>query len=336
MAQPAPVVVVGAGPVGLVAALHARRLGRDVDLLTVRLPAERRHVECVPAQTIALLLEYGIAPASLGVGRLYEARHLQWSHSQPISSRSAASAHVSRPELELALLAQAERCGVRIAPVAAVEEVSDQVDPHCLVLDATGRASVTAERRWRPDSPIVCRTFHFAAPPSPDQGALALAAGPDGYVYRLGNRNGICLGVVGPGELIKGHWPAIRERIVRFAPWVVADLDGNDVQAGGAGACSLQWADMGPRATPIGDAAIARDALSSQGLALGIGGALHAVSTALTGRSPGPARNGPEALYTHAGRVLGMIRSSPFRHHPAWRAYGAFLETHGPGTIDSG
>jgi len=141
MAQPAPVVVVGAGPVGLVAALHARRLGRDVDLLTVRLPAERRHVECVPAQTIALLLEYGIAPVSLGVGRLYEARHLQWSHSQPISSRSAASAHVSRPELERALLAQAERCGVRIAPVAAVEAVSDQVDPHCLVLDATGRAS---------------------------------------------------------------------------------------------------------------------------------------------------------------------------------------------------
>src|SRR4051812_35296279 len=79
MSQPARVVIVGAGPVGLLAALHARRLGSEVELWADRLPAyhDRLHIECVPAQTIALLVDYGVPPASMGVDRLFEQRYLQ-------------------------------------------------------------------------------------------------------------------------------------------------------------------------------------------------------------------------------------------------------------------
>ena len=82
---------------------------------------------------------------------------------------------------------------------------------------------------------------------------------------------------------------------------------------------------MGPRATPIGDAAIARDALSSQGLALGIGGALHAVSTALTGRSPGPARNVPGNGWSMRGASCAMINGATFGNQPLWSEYVRFL-----------
>ncbi|TIL43287.1 hypothetical protein [Mesorhizobium sp.] len=293
---------------------------------TDRQPAyhNRLHIERVPAQTIALLVDYGVPPAALGVDRLFEQRYLQWSGTGPVCLNGAASANVSRPGLERALFGLAESCGVKFCigavPYAAI------ADPARLLFDATGRAGVTAARRWRPANPVVSRTFQFTASPAPHHATLALAAGSEGYAYRLGNRHGLCLGVVGGRDLIRGQWPEIRERIVRFAPWIVSGLPGADGQAGRAGACSLQWADAGPRAILIGDAAIARDALSSQGLAMGLGAALHAVSKAVIGSTPGPQRNGPVQRAEHARRVLAMISAAAFGSQPLWKEYGGFLQ----------
>ncbi len=87
----------------------------------------------------------------------------------------------------------------------------------------------------------------------------------------------------------------------------------------------MQWSDAGPRAILIGDAAIARDALSSQGLAMGLGCGSHAVSKAVIGSTPGPQRNGAEQRVEHAQRILSTINGATFGNQPLWREDVRFL-----------
>ena len=87
------------------------------------------------------------------------------------------------------------------------------------------------------------------------------------------------LGVVGHGRLLRGHARDVVEKIRAFAPSIVAGFDSDRIESGSTGAASLQWGEeRAEGAHLIGDAGIARDFLASQGLALGIGDALRAVS----------------------------------------------------------
>ena len=57
----------------------------------------------------------------------------------------------------------------------------------CWLLDASGRSAVTAIRHVCPRRPIVARLFHVPTWPSLRSSALMIAAGPEGYAYRLAN-----------------------------------------------------------------------------------------------------------------------------------------------------
>jgi hypothetical protein len=194
----------------------------------------------------------------------------------------------------------------------------------CTVLDATGRTARSAAARHRTNARLTSRTF-FLREATEFPPGFAIAAGPLGYAYRLGNAHGSCIGIVGAGDLVAGSWPELLVRVGSFAEWLVSDLEGRQVLAGKAGPSFMQWAVPGAHANLIGDAELAYDALSSQGLAIGLSGALHAVSSIVLGTTPGPPRDTMPAVRAHAQRIAGMIKSGPFASHPQWSGYRTFL-----------
>jgi len=80
MASPKRLIVLGAGPVGLMSAIRGRQLGLDVEVYASGLPQGPPRVECVPSQVVALLVEFGVSPKSVGVDTLYRLRTTQWSN----------------------------------------------------------------------------------------------------------------------------------------------------------------------------------------------------------------------------------------------------------------
>ncbi len=325
-----PLTILGAGPVGLAAALYARQLGLAVEILTDRLPAheDRCRLEVIPAQIIGLLVEFGIHPRAFGVERMHERRLTQWRSRDVIVSKAPPSAHVSRPALDLALLGLAESKGVRIRPVgnSAAIMVGDAVDAGTLVLDATGRSATTALCIARPKVPLVSRTFIQSTGGTSCPDGFAIAAGCDGYVYRLCNSQQDILGVVGHGGLLRGSARNVVESIHSFAPWITAGLNTDRLEPGSAGAASLQWCVTATEGVqPIGDARIARDALASQGLAIGFTEALRVVSAVAAQKAVDLSMTTAQ-LAQHRRRVGDLIIESPFSLSPEWRQYLAFLQ----------
>ena len=321
-----PLTVLGAGPVGLVAAIRARQLGLSVEIRSDRMPSlsDPTRLEVVPAQLVALLVELGVPPHSVGVDRLHDRRLTQWRSSTVLAESAPQSAHIARPALELKLLGLADRAGVRIQlGIQPGEQWGREGRP---VLDATGRSAVTADRVVRPKRPIVCRTFTYATVSSDELDRFAIAAGPDGYAYQLGNGLHATLGVVGHGRLLRGHARDVVDKIRAFAPSIVAGFDSDRIESGSTGAASLQWAEERAKgAHPIGDAGIARDSLASQGLALGIGDALRAVSEVAMRRAC-VSKPIEGTLDDHRHRVSDLIKASPFATAPIWRSYLQFLD----------
>jgi len=160
------VAVLGAGPVGLIAALQVVRCGRTAIIVTRRLPRadDPPRTDAVPAGLVALLLELGIDPRRIGVDRLYDVRVATWESAAPTASPAAKTAHVERPALELALLDRltgAHRVPIVLAPFRPPADGRAAGDGWRarILIDATGRAAVTAPHRQRPARPWVGRTY---------------------------------------------------------------------------------------------------------------------------------------------------------------------------------
>lgn len=327
-------VILGAGPIGLLASLQARRLGLEVDVWADRFPSpsDTPRLEAIPAQIIGLLVDFGIHPKAFGVTRLVEKRFTQWRSHELMVATAPPLAHVSRPALEISLLRQAEREGVQLSSWKG-ERWTDalaQRSGDVTVLDTTGRSAVTAMQINKPTQPLVTRTFVQSASPLIGQfmhggDCFAIAAGPDGYAYRLSNAQQVALGVVGHGGLLRGGACTVFAKIREFAPWLIEGMDPEACSSGSAGAASAQWCSSSHEgAQPVGDALFARDALASQGLAIGFSDALRVVSTLASGEHPEP-----DILRTqvalHCRRVDALIAESTFASSPAWRKYREFL-----------
>src|SRR5277367_1117724 len=96
-----PLVVLGSGPVGLLSALRGRQLGMEVAVYTngFAAPQDPPRVECVPAQVVALLVEFGLSPKRIGVDALFRQRTMQWAGGAAVASPAPDAAHVERPAL---------------------------------------------------------------------------------------------------------------------------------------------------------------------------------------------------------------------------------------------
>ena len=324
-------IVLGAGPVGLVAALALASKHR-VALVANRLPvaSDPPRVEAAPAALLTLLLEFGVHPAELSVTRLYESRVSAWEVATSETQPSPPMAHIERPALELALLRRAlasPRLDVIQRPISAqmVEQLSRAAKPGCRLLDATGRRALSAAARMQPSRPWGSRSFWASNERQQFDGAFGLAALPDGYVYRLGGARLAGLGFVGRGKLLKTGAEEIRRELKSCgADWILDGLPPLErMRPGKTALASVQWA-IGGAVMRIGDAALARDALSSQGLSCGISEALYAATGKELSNLLAARQTEQRALHLQSlGQLISRCR---YGRLAAWRSYAAFIE----------
>ena len=331
MGPPKTLVVLGSGPVGLLAALRGRRLGMDVEVCanSLALPRDPPRVERVPAQVVALLVEFGVSPNRIGVDMLFRRQTMQWAGGAVAASPAPDAAHIERPALEIALLELALRAGVKIDVPAGnvVQELRRRHrEGECLFLDATGRSAVTAIHRIRPRRPLVARLFHLPVRTGLRDSALMIAAGPEGYAYRLANATTLTLGVVGRKDFVQGDGREIVAKIAEFAAWLVRDIPTQHIRPGGSGAAGAQWS-IGDscESVLVGDASFARDALASQGLAIGLSDALKALAHPIKGVGAQARSNQRKEIPGHCRRIIQEIKGSAFVSARPWVEYSEFL-----------
>jgi hypothetical protein len=326
-----PLVVLGSGPVGLMSALRGRQLGMNVAVYAngFPVPQDPPRVECVPAQVVALLVEFGVSPKRIGVNALFRERTMQWSAGAIVGSPAPNTAHIERPALEIALLESALRAGARIDLLQGnlLEEFRRQHrEGECMLLDATGRSAVTAMHRIGARRPLVARLFHLPTRPCLRGSGLMIAAGLEGYAYRLASATTLTLGVVGRKDFVQGDAAQIVAKIAEFAPWLVEGIPSAHMQSGASGASSAQWS-VGDNigSVLVGDASFARDALASQGMAMGLSDALKTVAQPIKSVRAQPRSDEKKQISVHCQRIVQQIKGSAFGSARPWVEYSEFL-----------
>jgi 2-polyprenyl-6-methoxyphenol hydroxylase-like FAD-dependent oxidoreductase len=329
LTRPFDIAVLGAGPVGLLAALQFARSGRRVVIVSNRLPRpdDARRVDAVPASFVALLVELGINPAAVGADRLYRARLAAWPSTEPIATNGASTAHLERPALDVALLAavRGAGCAIRSRFRCDREAVGGRDWTAERLVDATGRAAVTAARRIHAPKPWIARTFWTS--PFGGNREFAIAQLPDGYAYRLGAASTLAFGVVGRRDAVAGSLSDIAQYLRIHAPLILEGLPPfAELRSGRARAASVQWSEGG--GLRIGDAALARDALSSQGLAAGAAEAIQAC--AMRGEQDRVliVSRQIEQRNAHLRALLSVLESGRYSQRPVWRGYIDFVRSH--------
>jgi len=330
--SPSQVVVLGAGPAGMLAALEMSKR-HPTTLIAPWLPSpdEPPRVEAVPCGLVALLVELGIHPWQVGVERLYQSRWAAWEHEDLVESAVPVTAHVERPALDLALLAKVVACGrveIRLDKMADVcrAAVEGARRRELQLIDATGRRAVSATEKMHPTKPWAARTFFAATHSSTADTGLRIAALPGGFVYRLGAANHIVVGVVGRGTLIT-------EKALKLERYLLGCgagrmLEGlpslGEMMAGKISSASVQWT-RGKVGLRIGDAALGKDTLSSQGLASGISEALYAAAIRNEEEQTLFSLRQIEQWQSHLNSLAHLIARCRFRQEEAWQQYAGFI-----------
>ncbi len=325
------VMVVGSGTIANVAALVCARSFSTVWVSRPESP--NSGVESVPAALLTALLEFGIHPVELGVHALHTTRRVAWQ--SPVASVRAAraAAHVDRGRLSAALAARAAR-EPRLVRLPARESKVDWWHGQWragdlrarLLLDATGRralekgALVEPPKRWLG---TVFSGKRGRADPS-----LWLTALPEGYAYRLGSDERISVGLVS-FDAAPRTFDELQERLLRAGvSWLLDQIE-SDLGERQVRLASVAWPATAarPGLLRLGDAALARDALASQGLSLGISDAFHAARVVRSGqRSPLDARQ-LEAKQRHLGTLSELVDSSCHAASEPLAAYGSWLDS---------
>jgi hypothetical protein len=306
-------IVVGAGPVGLFAALAMARRG-PVMLVAKRFATvATTRIDSVPLGLLALLIEFGIPPGLIRASAAHDATLVAWDSDEPKAFPTPAKAHIDRNLLERELWRRVEFA----ANVTVTESPEYLLNADRQMIDATGRNAWSANEIISPPMPWVARTVTLPGRFGKAQQALRIAALPEGYIYRSAVSDLMTLGFVGPRrwhrEIESDPNSALEALGLR---WMQAGLaPAAQWQAGRGGVASLQWARGTSKIARIGDANLACDALASQGIALGMSDALAL------------ARDGwvDARLSVHLSHLRETIARCRFAHLPAWREYAHFL-----------
>jgi 2-polyprenyl-6-methoxyphenol hydroxylase-like FAD-dependent oxidoreductase len=335
------IAVLGGGAAALAAALTAAKSARTVLVLNRPFdPHAPLRIDAIPARTLALLVEFGIAPRAIGAERLHDRQQSCWATEFPQWSRGPQTAHIERPALEAALFDIVRASG-------RIDIVVDRVKPKYRrgftgtgwsarhLIDATGRAAVTAQSRVRPRPAWGSRFFWARRTAIRAEPEFCVAALPGGYAYRLGSADHIGISIVGRGASLKSDATAL-DRLLRQADaqWLCQGMPPlESMVRGSSGVTSVQWAVPGPAAL-IGDASIARDPLSSQGLAASLSDALYAVAAITTGDAASLHARQTENLRAHLMYLKAALMQCRYLDNAHWTAYERFIAANIAGRVD--
>jgi hypothetical protein len=273
-------------------------------------------------------------PAELDVDRLTRNRRVAWEDAEPAVPTGPACAHLDRAALHAALWERAlrhpdirmtGRCDV--TPHGRVAEAP----PRGLgrVVDATGCRAVTALAVLRPPRTWTAATL--TGPAGDADPGLHLAAAPDGYAYRLGSGRRVTVGWVGPDRPPRDAAALARRIVESGCGWLLAGLDlptGPTVRRPAGLALPVAAAD----AVPVGDAALTRDALASQGLSLALSDACLAADPTVATAALAARR--ADAVQRHLHHLRGTVGACRFAAAPAWARYGEWLDALARGVDD--
>lgn len=305
----AEVVVVGAGPAGCAAALQLARGGLDVLLLERGGPGRPAAVESTPAGLWPLLQALGLEARVREAGFAPAAgAWVQWGGPPRELREPVAGLQLERARFDALLRQAARAAGVRWLDGAAMAPVPEPDAPACgagragwqlplhdgrhlharSLLWATGRAGAAL-----PGAPAsAALVAHWA--PSPGHGAdedrhARVQAGPEGWAWAAPAADGglTAAWFVDPQQLRGLDAAARRDRYLR----ALAGFTLIAPRLAGRRPGPLRVADATPRgrelvigaqAWRIGDAALALDPLSAQGVVAALRGGLQAAAALRT------------------------------------------------------
>jgi flavin-dependent dehydrogenase len=306
------VVVVGGGPVGLATALYAARAGLDVEVREPRpAPLDKACGEGLMPGAVADLEELGISPPGLPLAGI---RYVDGSRSVEAPFRSGAGRGVRRTALLAALSDAVARAGVPVEtrPVRELDQDADGVsvdgEPARYVLVADGLHS-PVRRMLGLEAPRAGRRRfglrrHVATTPWTPYVEVHWSPHAEAYVTPVaGDCVGVALLVDGGGdfdELLAGL-PGLRERL--------------------AGAPSTKVLGAGPlrqrsrrrvagRVLLVGDASGYVDALTGEGIALGLAHARAAVAAVRAGDPASYERAWQRLSWRHNLLTQGLLAAS--------------------------
>jgi hypothetical protein len=268
-------------------------------------------VESLPAAGLTLLLELGVVPRELDVDRLVRGRTVTWEHAEPVHHDGPACAHLDRG----ALLQAFWRRATADARITVVPRGGAWSAPGGPLVDATGTRAASAVGVVR--RPEAWTAATVTLPRSGADPGLCLAAAPDGYGYRLGSADLLTVGWVGSGGPPRDG-PALWQRLAERAAWLVAGLPGPP--------CGPTYRPAGlalpvpaDAVVPIGDAALTRDALASQGTSIALSDACLAADPRI-GEAALTARRA-DARERHERHLSEALRTCRHADRPAWDSY---------------
>jgi 2-polyprenyl-6-methoxyphenol hydroxylase-like FAD-dependent oxidoreductase len=228
-----------------------------------------------------------------------------------------ACAHLDRAALHAALWDRV----LRHPDVQVTGRRGGPADGPGRVVDATGRRAVTAAEALRPPRTWTAATITVRACADP---ALHLAAAPDGYAYRLGSARRVTVGWVGPDRPPRDGAALSRRIAAAGCGWLFEDLELPDTGTTVRRPAGLAIATATPGVVAIGDAALTRDALASQGLSLALSDACLAADPAVPTAALAARR--ADAVRRHMAHLRGTVATCRFAASPAWARYGAWLD----------
>ncbi len=322
MSRTRDVAVAGGGPVGLAFAAAAAARGLDVLVLEARaLPADKACGEGILPGGVAALEALGVRDA-LGPAEASPIRTLRWTDvegpSVEIELPAPGGLGVRRTALSAALLARARAAGAEVvrSGVEGHERREDEVLVRHgggeararLLVAADGLASPIRRREGLDVEPRGPRRYglrrHLAVEPSARGVEVHLGDGLEAYLTPAGSgRLGVAFLFERPAP---GGWDAM---LARF-PELEARLRGARVLSDDLGAGPLRRtarARVRDRLVLLGDAAGAIDALSGEGLSIGLRCALDLAAIV------------PEALQGGATREALLPYERAWRRR--WRPY---------------
>jgi 2-polyprenyl-6-methoxyphenol hydroxylase-like FAD-dependent oxidoreductase len=292
-------------------------------------------IETVPAAMLSFLIDFGVHPRRIGVTRLHERQHVAWSTLSLEVRAGRAMAHIDHARLQSELFGIAARArnldlivDERVPARNALGWRGSRWSAGRLI-DATGRAAVTAETRVAPPKPWVARPFWGRWSIAPDFREFRIAALPFGYAYRVGNDDIDMLWVVGRGSPLSAS-PEMTEAVLKKsgAAWLLEGMPRlRHLSSGRAYPVSVQWA-RHCDALAVGDAALARDVLGSQGMAAGLSSACYAAACEMESEKDLLLRRQAAERTSHLRTLSEMIGACRYGRLPLWQQYRSFLDTH--------